>query len=382
MNKKEIFNHIFGDSNNTQNYDLLKNIETKLLEKDFIKQIIIFNPNLGLKIFTDKRLDSNFRIRFSDMFFSILLLERNSILYREISSVKKDRFDEKYVIPKNSQILHTILSPTKYNNKKTLIADKYAIYVSIGKTVVKILQKQNRKDIDVYNKYNERYFSMGRFYTEPFDDPVFIGIKFFDILITTALFQKIKWHMGIENYYHFVQEICRNYSDKYFDPTPSPYLNIYSYFLHEIIDNLKRWVEFIIDFTDEVKQPLINENCEQETHNIIKMSVIYLVFCNAEINDKKNMVPEKDKKTLTTKVLDLYFKLILSDKKEPEKYGNVLKDCFVNGPTSTSYKQSLIRFLQRYHDQCKLYDDAEINALKILMFELNRSIENNNEKYY
>lgn len=380
MNKKEIFNHIFENANNGQNNDLLENIETKLLEKDFIKQIIIFKPNLGLKIITDERLDSQFIMRFSDLFFSILLLERNSILYREISSAKKDKSDDKYVISENSHILYTILSPTTYKNKKTLIADKYAIYVSIGKTVVKILQEQNRQEIDIYNEYNERYFSIGRFNTEPFDDPIFIGIKFFDILITRALFQKIKWHMGIENYYHFVKEICRNYSNEFLDPTTGRYLNIYSYFLHEIIDNLKKWSEFIVDYTDEVAQPLMNENCTQETHNIIKMSVIYLVFCNEEINDQKNKVPEADKKSLTNEVLDLYFKLIFSDKKEPKKYGNVLKNCFLNG--SKSYKRSLIRFLHNYHGPFKLYEDKEVDELIFLMSELKRSLQEDDEKYY
>lgn len=362
------------------NNDLLENIETKLLEKDFIKQIIIFKPNLGLKIITDERLDFQFRLRFSDLFFSILLLEKNSILYREISSAKKDKSDDKYVISENNQILYTILSPTKYDNKKTLIADEYAIYTSIGKTVVKLLQGQKKKEVDIYNEYNEKYFSVGRFKTEPFDDPVFISIKFFDILITTALFQNIKWNMGLENYYHFVKEICRNYDDNYFDPTPGQFSNIYSYFLHKIINNFIRWIKFIIDYTDEVSQPLKNDNCNHENDNIIKNSIIYLVFCSEEINDKINKVPDNDKKVLTNEVLDLYFELILNNETEPKKYGNVLKNCLLNG--SSLYKRSLINFLRNYHDPYKLGKYKEKYALESLMSELEGSLQENDERHY
>ncbi|MCE7699731.1 MAG: hypothetical protein K8E24_013265 [Methanobacterium paludis] len=369
----------FQNINNNSNDDLLDNIETKLLEKDFVKQIIIFKPTLGLKIIIEEELDSSFRIQFSNLFFSILVLERGSTLYREIANTEKDRFDKKYVIPEKNKILNTILSPVIENGKKTLIADQYAIYASIGKIVTKILEDQKRKEIDIYNIYNEKFFSRGRFNLEPFDDPIFLGIKFFDILITEALFHKIKWNMGLENYYHFVKQICRNYNDKDFDPIPGQYLNIYSYFLHEIIDNFKRWIEFIIDYTNEVAQPLRNENCTHENDNIIKNSIIYLVFCNEEINDKVNKVPEDDKKSITNGVLDLYFELILSNKAEPKKYGNVLKDCLLNG--SSSYKRSLISFLRNYHDPSKLYGYKETHALEVLMSKLKGSLREDDDEY-
>lgn len=348
---KEISEFLTGEYTKS---DLIENLKTKLLTDKFVNQITIFRPYFGLKIISDTKLDLVMKGEFSDLYFSNLLIERNSIFYREIADTKDfDRSNRyKFEIKEKNQILKTIFSTVNVNDEPTIIARQLDIYKPIGNTMLKILEKQKSMKKDIYNEYNERFIAVAG-NEEPYNDPIYIGIQFFNIMIREALYKKIEWHMWLYYYYHFVNQICENYSDKNLNSAPiySEFSNVYSYFLYEIISNLKAWTELIVKDTEEVRQPLESLSCDHENANILKSSIICLILSINDIINENNEIPTKEKESLMHMVFDLYFKLNLSIKEEPKRYGEVLLNCILDVPDEN--KPKFIRFLDTY-DTIKL----------------------------
>ncbi len=340
-----------------ENYSTISNSDTreknplrdamwlKLLNYNFVKQVINLKPYFGLKIINDKDTDIYFRRKFANIYLTSLLKNKNSILYEEINYNKNLSIDRKligYNIPKSNRLLYTLFSNME-------LCRKIYVWKPIGETVIDLLDKNYMKgsDKDVYNRYQEKFMGES---DELFEDAIFVGIRFFDILVIEAMYNKVNWHMWLYYYSHFVDRICRNYEINEYGNMKAEFPNAYSYLLYEIISNLKKWISLINKDTSNVKQDLKYVDCSHENGNIIKSSIICLVQCNQKILNT-NKIPDSFKEYLTHMIFELYFDLVLNNKKTAQKYGKVLISCILDkidnyGRKDERYKQYLIDFLE------------------------------------
>jgi len=385
MSFSENFKDILGYGTTFKSNDLQENVKTKLLTDELIKQIIIYNPYFGLKIISDQNLDAFFRGEFSDLYFLNLILEKNSVLYREMANNQDfDRNEYKYEIKDENKILQTIFSPILIDNKESIITEQLSIYRPIGNAVLDILKKQENIVEDDYNTYQEEIIDIGRD-SRAFADPVYVGIFFFDIMIRESIYLKIEWHMWLFYHYEFTKQICINFKNPKNYPQFYEFSNTYSYFLYLIIDNLTKWIELIIKDTKKVEQPLGNLECENfdssTNSNIIQSSIRCLVQCIKEIISPENDIPYKAKSSLSHKVFNVYFKLTLCNrnKKEPLKYGKLLLNCLLK--LSDNEKLLLLRYLDSY-DKIKLIGrenvDNGLEAYNKFKIDIQGSIKTNN----
>lgn len=364
------------------NKDLQENVKTKLLTEELINQIILYKPYLGLKIISDQNIEAFFKGEFSDLYFSNLFVENNSILYREIENNQDfDIGSYKYKIKDENKILKIIFSPITLNNEETIIAEQLSVYRPIGNAVLKILKNNENLVEDNYNDYQDEIISIDRD-NRAFSDPIYAGIFFFDIMIRESIYLKIEWHMWLFYYYEFTKQICINYKEPKNYPLFYEFSNTYSYFLYLIIHNLTKWIELIIKDTANVKQPLGSLKCESfdssTNSNIIQSSVRCLVQCIKEINNPNNGIPDKEKSSLSYKVFNVYFKLTLCNrnKKEPLKYGRLLLNCLLK--FSDNEKIILLQYLGSY-DKIKLIGRENVEngleAYEKFKMEIQRSIK-------
>lgn len=364
----------YGTTSKT-NKDVQENVKTKLLTEELMKQIIVYNPYLGLRIISDQNIDAFFKGEFSDLYFSNLLVENNSVLHREIANNQDfDISSYKYKIKDENRILKTIFSPITIKSEESLIAEQLSVYRPIGNSVLKILKNHENME-DNYNDYQDEIISIDRD-NRAFSDPVYVGIFFFDIMIRESIYLKIEWHMWLFYYYEFTKQICINFKEPEKYPLFYEFSNTYSYFLYLIIHNLTEWIELIIKDTKNVEQPLGSLECESfdstTNSNIIQSSVKCLVQCIKEIIDSENDIPVREKESLTHKVFKIYFDLILYHKsEEPKKYGKLLLNCILM--MSKDEKKVLIQYLNSY-DTTKLIGRENVSKGRAVYQQLKKDI--------
>ncbi|GAF68446.1 unnamed protein product, partial [marine sediment metagenome] len=329
-NYHTIFHSGASDKENFSN-----KIKKELLDRQFITYIANFKPYFGLRIIIDTELDF-FIYEFADLYFEALLRNRDSALYREIENNQNLSRLHRYSIPEGNRIIYSFFSNIS-------LAKDLEVYRPIGDGVIDMLNEQQKKEGDIYNEYQEGYIGE----RQTFDNPIFIGIRFFDIMILEGIYQKADWHMWLYYYSYFVDKICRNYKlDKYSRPE-AEFPSTYSYLLYEITSNLVDWIELIEDDTAKVKQKLEHVDCSHENNNILKSSIICLVQCSHRILDT-DAIPYRFKQYLTDMMFKLYFKLALSTKKIAQEYGKVIACCISiqnYGKEDDAYRQLLIEYL-------------------------------------
>lgn len=350
------------ENNSDYNVDneFLNNIEMRLLDYNFVKQLVKFDPYFGIRIVTDKDVDAGFREEFAQLYFKELIINRNSVLYREIrytQSIKKNRYE----ISKNNKIIHQILSDIKN-------ADENEIYSPIGKSILDILDKQAQKDRDRYNEYNSNLMPFAK---ENFRDPLIMVVHFFDIMIREALYQGIKWHMFLHYYSYFVEKISKNYRITEHSKTGYEFPNVYSAILWQIFHNLIDWIELINKDIENLSLELEDTICNVQNDNIIKNSIFVLVECVQSVIDGKN-IPNKD---LIGNVLELYSILAMSKSQETQRYGKVLKCCLLDlASKKQEYRDYLVRTIDYVLDPLATTIKIQPRGYKVLR-DLRKQIE-------
>ncbi|MCZ3366667.1 MULTISPECIES: hypothetical protein [Methanobacterium] len=312
-----------GDNN------LQENIKSRLLDYDYIEKVVKYNPYFGLNIVIDEHLDSSFREDYANLYFRELMKDRNSILYREIRNTTSGY--ERYEISKNNKIMHQVL----YNINK---ADEANVYKPIGDLTDELLDKQHKKPYDEYNDYNSKLIDD----PERLNDPLFMAVHFFDIMIRESIYQDVKWHMWLYYYDSFVEKIVRNYEISDLRTVNYEFPNVYSFLLNEILGNLISWIRLVKN-DNIVPQKLRSTDCKDyENENIIKSSIICLCYCIQYIL-KPNKIPRKFKVYLLENVFHLYFDLVLCRDKIVNEYSTVLENCLLKtASVSTDHRDILL----------------------------------------
>ncbi len=213
--------------------------ERSFTSEEFVSYIALVKPYFGLTLFS---LDRFLRERFVEMYFAALLKNRNSVLYFEIehnqnTSPNSDIMLCSYELHENNRILHHLFSDAK-------VAEGLQVWRGVGNRIERALKEL-------------RYSPSKDPYLRPFkefdgDDlwsmELWVGIRFFDIMVSAALWQGIEWHMWLYNLPHFVEDMAINIAKARGTEDPTVQReSIYEYLISETFNVLSAWALTMIE---------------------------------------------------------------------------------------------------------------------------------------
>lgn len=229
--------------------------ETLFLDPEFSAQYPVIDPDLGVKLIRDDSLEGFQRRNAVHRYLRTLVKTENSLLYRDLQNNTSTDGMYRYKIEEDNRLIHALFSDMDR-------VEDLDIYKPVGDAVRDIIVDQRRQEFDEYN--DQRLTDTRISDDHIFRDPVFIGIQFFDVLVTEAFHQKVSWHVWLSYYETFTREICRNYEiTEYSDPDASV-PNDYSRLLNEMVGNMCDWMRMMQ--AEVVSRTSDTEACDVPLH--------------------------------------------------------------------------------------------------------------------
>lgn len=295
----------------------------------FLEALARTRPYLGLDIISKSKAAFE-RFDFVEQFMKELIREPQSILYWEIYN-NQNTSQDRYFIPDSNRVLSFFLSDIK-------VAQDNRVYKPVGDFILSHLDDLGREpESDPYNRMYGDFEKVGAWHS-----PVFVGVRFFDIMVKEALFQGMQWHMWLYYMPPIVEKIVRNY--RISDPLADENSEIpirYSCLLYQIFSCLRDWISALEDVpTAQANVVLNSTRADHENGNIPKSSILALSDCAYYVAVSQH-VGSRLKNTLLNMVFELYFDLRSSGKFD--NYATVLL-------TAISKYKSYRRDQAQYHE--------------------------------
>ena len=275
-------------------------------------------PYFGLRILA---LDIDERYEFSGEYFRELITDRTSVLYWEVRNNQNysSGIRHRYDIPEANRLLWFLFYDAH-------VAEGLGVWQPIGEQMIVELDCLHLStDDDHYNGPLDDYHERGQWKC-----PLFVGIRFFDIMVSEAIDQNIQWHMWLYYFTHITDGICRNYR---LDPQkvnpdaefPTPY----SFLLYEMISTLRNWILTVRELPAGQENAVLEAtSLSHENGNPIKSSILALGECLRTILMTEN-VPPRFKRYVGSIVLNLYLEFVYHE--DLAGYAEVLHNVLVVG---------------------------------------------------
>lgn len=287
--------------------DIIRGI---LISPRFVGPLVSTRPYFGLEIIREAA-NSHERFDFVDVYLTELMRDTESALYAELRNNQNCGIS-RYQIPDSNRLLFFFMSDIKvaYDNR---------IYKPVGDFTIAHLHEMSRDhDSDPYNLAMTDFEDVGAWRS-----PLFVAIRFFDIMVKEALFQGIQWHMWLYYMPDFVEGIVRNY--RMVDPNANPTSEWpirYTFLLYEVFSSMRDWVMGMKEVPrGQANAVLGSTRADHENGNIPKSSILALSQCSRHLLESGH-VPDRVKGNLMDIVFRLYFEL--REVPELEGYATVL----------------------------------------------------------
>lgn len=210
--------------------------ETLLLDPDFSELYSDLASELGLKILCDDSLENVPRQDVVHRYLQAQLETENTLLYRDLEQNTEMEDLYRYNLKENNRLIYALFSDFER-------AEDLNVYKPIGDRTQEIIREQRRGEFD---KYHDRRLTDTRIRDDYiFQDPVYVGIQFFDVMVREAFDQEVDWHVWLSYYESFTREICRNYEITEYSDPDAEWPNDYSRFLYEIVRNMREWIKML-----------------------------------------------------------------------------------------------------------------------------------------
>jgi len=218
-----------------------------------------------------------------NLYVTALLSDTSSILYYEIQNNQNISSSHRYYIIESNRFLYYLLRDAK-------VGEKLSVWKPFGDYSLSCIDSQARNpDKNQYNQDMGDYYENGKWKC-----PLFITIRFFDIMVSEALYQNIQWHMWLYYFPIIVERIERNYSPQ--GPLVkeiSEWPIKYSYLLYQVVSTLCSWVRALRDIPSSQDNVILkSQDTENENGNIPKSTILALCRCFRFILNSGNISTE------------------------------------------------------------------------------------------
>ena len=275
-----------------------------LINRNTIKAIAEIRPYFALQILSERFSENG---EFLDSYLRYLAEDTNSVLYHEVRNNRDLVRQDRYALPTKNRLLHYLFEDCS-------VAEKYGVYSPIGEFVISHLDGLYVGLLP--DPYNEPVGDLRLGGQQ--DSQLIVGIRFFDIMVTSALYQNIQWHMWLYYYPHFVNRILRNIdpNEKLVDSV-AEWPTIYHYALYEITSCLCKWATSVKHIPlDQENVILETRSANAENGNIPKSSMLAVGDIMKQVL-LSEAVTYKFKIYITDIIYQGYFDLIKVDATKP-----------------------------------------------------------------
>jgi hypothetical protein len=353
-----IFVHESRDKYQNKAQDLLNLL---LSNHEFIARLVEFRPELGLKIFEQEFYDYH---DYAAIYFYELMKNTGSILYYEIRNNQNIDTNHRYSLKKENKLLIFLFKDIK-------VAQRLEVSRGVANLINENLDDLNKQENDPYNYAYENFKEVR------WNSPIFVGIRFFDIMISETMHQGLEWQYPIIYFRILTEKILKNFKAiPQVWKEPHEWNSKYAYLLYEIVSTLESlvfWIKYS-EFSYPIE--LKSDDHDLEGGNVIKSSIIYLIEILDLIAASEN-VPDKFKRYLADIVLILLFELRTSSHEESIRYSNVIlnciKDCMVK---YRKFNRSFYNLIRTSYDKFdKIHYTASASERSNLASKLDTEIE-------
>lgn len=170
---------------------------------------------------------------FSDAYFDDLISDTNSVLYQELEQNQNISATGGYgyLLPESNRLLHFLFADAR-------TAKNLQVWRPVGEHLFKVLRPGESPDLVASLNRGEENFDQERW-----KNPVWAGIFFFDVMVTSAAHQGVRWHMWLYYFPRIVEGLVAIYDTSHPSadtsvefPTRSAGL------IYEALAALRRWV--------------------------------------------------------------------------------------------------------------------------------------------
>ena len=229
--------------------------------------------------------------QFSEEYFSLLIANTGSVLYQELQNNQNRAFRYSYEIPESNRLLHFLFADAQ-------IANNLEVWRPIGDHILKLLKRDKSPEFVAHINGRAEYFDK-----ECWDNGVYVGVVFFDLMVTSAAYQGVRWHMWLYYSMYAVEHLVEVYSTS--DPLVDrndEFPTISARLIYTILDLLCDWVCLVTDLPEDSphrRSSILVESLEREwnswylDNNNIPMSAAMAlgtcavaVFMSERIGDK------------------------------------------------------------------------------------------------
>lgn len=267
---------------------------------------------------------------FVDAYFGDLISDSGSVLYQELEQNQNLSSNEGYWLPERNRLLHFLLADA-------CVAKNLSVWRPIGEHILKILRSDRSPDYVAYLNGTPHDFEDARW-----KDPTFAGMFFFDLMVTTAAHQGVRWHMWLYYFPYFVERLEEIYDDK------NPHVDMSDEFptrsaqlIYEAINTLGSWVQLVKHLPEGSPHREINPGFHGDNGNIPVSAALALGSCMVTI-----VMSDK----LSDKFASYMHEVVMRDMRDLRRDGvegqmrNYLIQCLISGGQRRSdadYRQRL-----------------------------------------
>ena len=207
--------------------DILRVLTTR---RDILEHAVAFRTSFGARLLGLR----HHRVEeFADRFFELLVSTPESVLYDQVEA-SQNLGPRGYVLPPDAAVLRAIFDDAT-------VADKLGVYRPVAETVISKLNPINDPQYlaGLNQPWDLAFQERGRW-----RDPVYLSIRFFDIMVQAAAYQGVQSHMWLYYMDHLSAPLVLHYDDTGTNvdrdaewPTRS------SHMLYSIVDVLRDWIK-------------------------------------------------------------------------------------------------------------------------------------------
>jgi len=288
------------------------NISKLLKSKTFIHYLIDTYPHVAMKASCLYFRDSN---EYNANFFTYLISNPNSIMYRELRDNQNRSYTGEYVIDESNALLNFYLNDIR-------MAISVGIWKPVGDYVVNYIKKQKGSS----NFYNQpdNYFSSS---DERWECPIFVGLVFFDVMVSTAIFKRSKDHVWLMYYRYFLKEILEVHEASEIIDIHREFPMRFDYLIYELIHNCNVWAG-TTEYLDYDKWTI--EEKKQSPEYIASITLgemMFLIIKSGKLQDGLKIylleIIIKRMKSFDNKKKPLYAEVIFTNLIRPYSYSKI-----------------------------------------------------------
>jgi hypothetical protein len=342
------FEHIFLSGDGDQSSG--NTVQRALLSDEVATTLATTNPDLGLRIISNGS-DWFPRQEFADRYLRSLHEEQSSILYREIRNNRNGEYDN-YSIETGNELLDTLFDDCS-------IAEELLVWKPIGDRTIELLEAQSEKEHDEYNNRNERFSIFHE--RVVFRDPIFISIRYFNIMLIQGLKNDADSHMWVSYLEGFIKHMCENFQNLPQVESSDEFVNDYHYLINNIFDTLTSIIETVTN-THRPSYSNIQQPDTTTEPDIIKMSIWTLLLCYKHVIETSSISSETQR-MLSEKVFDCYLELAGGHTTLSDNYHTSMHAFFVqDNPMNPVAGRSFNQFQREALSDLRSYDTVSIHS--------------------